>query len=316
MLGGKDPHNLPPGWRVIIPWGSIAPIDGVLLVQLSDMTLDIRQIAGALGAEVHGIDLAVGLSGPVAEALRTAFLCHKVLFFRDQALSPESHLAVARLFGEPDIYPFIEGLPEAPEVIDIVKAEKDTLNFGGGWHSDTAYLERPALGTMLYALDVPEAGGDTQFANTQLAYEGLSDGLKCTIDGLIGVNSSEIGYLGGRAAGMGRIAGMSNAYVKDSAGYQANHPIVRTHPDTGAKCLYVSRAHTARFQGMTEEESRPLIEYLSIHITRPEFTCRFRWAMGSVAVWDNRTTQHAALNDYHGKRRHMRRVTLKGDRPK
>ena len=277
--------------------------------------IETQPIAGALGAEVQGVDLSQPLGNNVTAALREAFLEHKVLFFRDQTLTPETHLRAAGVFGEPDIYPFLQGLPDAPEVIEIIKSESDTANFGGSWHSDTAYLERPALGTMLHALEVPTIGGDTQFANTELAYASLSEGFKRVLDGLVGINSSEVGYQGGRAAGMARIAGMSSAYLPEAETYEAEHPIVRTHPETGAKCLYISRSHTVRFKGMTAEESRPLIEQLSKHITRPEFTCRFQWSDGAVAVWDNRTTQHSALNDYHGHRRHMRRVTLKGDQP-
>jgi len=277
--------------------------------------IETRPIAGALGAEVHGVDLSETLEPGAGDSLREAFLSHKVLFFRGQTLTPQAHLCAAEVFGKPDLYPFLQGLPEAPEVIEIVKTETDTVNFGGGWHSDTAYLERPALGTMLHALEVPAVGGDTLFANTELAYAALSAGLQRSLEGLVGINSSEASYQGGRAAGIARIAGMSGAYVPEAQTYEAEHPIVRTHPDTGAKCLYISRAHTVRFKGMTVEESRPLIEQLSAHITRPEFTCRSRWSDGAVAIWDNRTTQHFALNDYHGYRRHMRRVTLKGDRP-
>jgi taurine dioxygenase len=277
--------------------------------------MDIRPISGAIGAEIYNIDIGGALSDVDIADVREAFFAYKVLVFREQTLTPSSQLKFSEVFGEPDVYPFIQGLPETPEVIEILKTENDTLNFGGSWHSDTAYLACPALGTALYALEVPSVGGDTLFTNTQRAFESLSSGMQQTLTGLVGVNSSELGYRGGRAAGMARLAGMKGTYVADSGGYEAEHPIVRTHPHTGNKALYVSRSHTARFCGMTAEESKPLIDYLATHITRPEFTCRVRWAPGTLTVWDNRTTQHSALNDYQGHRRRMHRVTLKGDRP-
>jgi taurine dioxygenase len=206
-------------------------------------------------------------------------------------------------------------MPDTPEFIEIIKTESDTVNFGGSWHSDTSYLPEPALGTVLYALEVPDAGGDTQFANTAAAYDALSQGMREMLSGLIGVNSSDHGYGGSRARAMDRLGAMKATYKNDSQSYESEHPIVRTHPETGRKSLYIGRGHTERFKGMTAEESQPLINFLAKHITEPEFTCRFRWARGSVAVWDNRTTQHYALNDYAGKRRHMRRVTIKGDKP-
>ncbi|MEM7255292.1 MAG: TauD/TfdA family dioxygenase [Pseudomonadota bacterium] len=278
--------------------------------------MNIHPMSGALGAEVHDIDIAKGLNPDTRETLRAAFLRHHVLFFRRQTLSPPEQLEFARCFGEPDIYPFIQGMADHPEVIEIIKDPADTVNFGGSWHSDTAYMEQPALGTVLHALEVPPAGGDTLFANMAAAYDALSPGLKATLDTLTGEFSSDHGYQGGRAAGMAKIDGMKNAYNAASATYNATHPIVRTHPDTGTKSLYLSLGHTVRFSGMTAAESKPLLAYLHHHATRPEFTCRVRWAPGSVAVWDNRITRHYALNDYKGHRRHMRRVTLKGDRPR
>lgn len=277
--------------------------------------MEIRPIAGALGAEVQGIDFSQELSNSAVSAVYNAFLAHKVLYFRGPALTPGQQLRAARIFGEPDLYPFIKGMLEAPEVIEILKTEKDKVNFGGGWHSDTAYLPEPALGTLLHALEVPEAGGDTLFANTVAAYEALSDGMKAMLADLKGVNDSNALYAGSRAAAMAKLDGMAANNVAEAENYISEHPIVRTHPETGEKGLYVSRAHTKRFAGMTDAESKPLIDFLADHITRPEFTCRVRWEPGAVTVWDNRVTQHCALNDYQGKRRRMRRVTLKGDRP-
>lgn len=277
--------------------------------------MNIEPVSGALGAEVQGVNPADALSGNLAARLHGALLEHKVLFFRGDVMTPEQHLRFARIFGEPDVYPFLEGLAEAPEVIEIVKTETDTVNFGGSWHSDTAYLPCPALGTVLQAIETPDVGGDTLFANTALAYDALSDGMKALIGGLRGVNNSEGRYPGGRAAAMSRLDGMKTASISEAEVHENVHPVVRTHPETGDRSLYVNAIHTRRFENMTVEESRPLIDFLARHVQRPEFTCRLRWQPGTVAVWDNRTTQHHALNDYQGKRRRMRRVTLKGDRP-
>ena len=277
--------------------------------------MDIRPVAGALGAEITGVDLRGELSNRVSADIHAAFLKHHVLFFRDQHLSPQEELRFTRIFGEPDIYPFQKGLPDTPEVIEILKTESDTRNFGGSWHSDTTYLEKPALGSVLSALEIPDYGGDTLFANMALAYDALSDGMKAMLAGLVAVNSSDGPYRGGRQAVMAKLDGMKDAYQTEATVYESEHPVVRTHPENGLKALYVNSSHTKRFRGMTEEESKPLLEYLCRHAVRPEFTCRFRWTAGAVAVWDNRCTQHHALNDYAGKRRRMQRVTIKGDRP-
>ena len=278
--------------------------------------MNVNPLSPALGAHISDIDLRGELTNAEASMIHAEFLRHKVLFFHDQHLAPTELLRFASLFGEAQPYPFIEGLPGAPEVIEILKTESDTVNFGGSWHSDTAYLEKPSLGSVLHALEVPSCGGDTLFANTAIAHDALSSGMQAMLTTLRGVNSSDSGYSGGRAAGMARIAGMKNSFREDAKTYEASHPIVRTHPETGRKSLYLSATHTHYFEGMTREESKPLIDYLCAHITRPEFTCRFAWRPGSVAVWDNRTTQHFALNDYHGQRRRMHRVTLKGDTPR
>lgn len=277
--------------------------------------MEIQPLSGTLGAEIRGVDLSRELSNSETADIYGAFLTHKVLFFRGPELSPQQQLRISRLFGEPDVYPFIKGLEEVPEVIEILKTEKDEVNFGGTWHSDTAYLPEPALGTVLHAVEVPDAGGDTLFANMVAAYNALSSGMKAMLEGLRGVNDSDALYGGSRAAAMAKLDGMGKNNVEQAQGFVSDHPVVRTHPQTGEKGLYVSRAHTRRFAGMTEDESRPLIEFLADHAVRPEFTCRVHWEPGAVTVWDNRVTQHFALNDYQGKRRRMRRVTLKGDRP-
>lgn len=278
-------------------------------------SIDVAPIAGSIGAEISGVDLSRDLGNQVFDEIHQAFLDHKILCFRDQDLTPEQQVVFSEHFGKPDIYPYIKSLPDVPEVIEILKTERDTVNFGDAWHSDTSYLPNPALGTLLYALETPEQGGDTLFANMQSAYEALSDAMKAMLDGMIGVNSSAQNYTGGRAKVMKALDGMKDKYIDSSEVSISEHPVVRTHPETGAKGLYISRSHTAHFKGMTKEESKPLIDFLSDHAVRPEFTCRVQWKPGTMVLWDNRCTQHCAINDYNGQRRRMHRVTLVGDTP-
>jgi taurine dioxygenase len=270
----------------------------------------IEPVSGALGAEILDVDLASADDSTIA-AIRRAWLEHLVVFFRDQDLSPAQFLAFARKIGDPMEYPFVKGLDEQPEIIPVLKLAHETVNFGGIWHSDTTYLDAPPMASMLIAREVPPAGGDTEFANQYLAYETLSDGLKRVLDRLIAVNSSA-------AADVSRTR---EDRIKDSARadakkeYTAAHPVVRVHPETGRKALYVNVAHTIGFEGMTKEESAPLLQFLFRWQTRPEITCRFRWKPGSIAMWDNRCAQHNAINDYQGHRRLMHRITLAGDKP-
>ena len=176
-------------------------------------------------------------------------------------------------------------------------------------------MPRPPMATALHALEVPERGGDTQFANTTLAYEALSPGMRQMLEQLSAVNSSEGKYQGGRAAAMSRLDGMKNKYNETAEVHESLHPVVRTHPETGRRSLYINPIHTRRFSDMTADESRPLLDYLCHHMVRPEFTCRFRWQPGSLAIWDNRTTLHYAINDYQGQQRRMHRITIKGQQP-
>jgi taurine dioxygenase len=274
--------------------------------------IEVRRIAGALGAEIHGVDLARPLDDETVAALRRAFLENLVVFFRDQDLTLEQFMALARRFGRPIEYPFVKGLEGYPEIIEVAKLEHETVNFGGIWHSDTTYLETPPMGTMLLAREVPQVGGDTLFANMHVAYETLSDGLRRTLDGLRAVNSSARADVTRTREDRIRASPAEGA----KRVFEAEHPVVRTHPETGRKALYVNVAHTVRFAGWTEAESAPLLDYLCRHLTRPEFTCRFRWEKGSLAFWDNRSAQHNPINDYHGHRRIMHRITLAGDRPR
>jgi taurine dioxygenase len=275
-------------------------------------SLEIRPIAGALGAEIDGLDLTNELDGETVSAIRRAWLDHIVIFFREQRLTAEQFLGFARRFGEVVEYPFIKGIDGFPEITPVVKLEHEKVNFGGLWHTDTAYLECPPMGTMLIARQVPPFGGDTLFANMYLAYETLSAGMRRLLDGLVAVNSSAKADV--TKTREDRIRDGAKADAKPE--YVAEHPVVRIHPETGRKALYVNGGHTVRFKDMTEAESTPLLAYLFAHQHRPEFTCRFRWEIGSIAFWDNRCAQHNPINDYHGHRRVMHRLTLAGDKPR
>jgi taurine dioxygenase len=274
-------------------------------------SLDIRPVAGALGAEILGIDLSQDVSDETIAEIRQALLDHLVIFFREQDITPDQHLALAKRFGETVQYPLVKGLKGYPEIMTVVKLEDEKLNFGGLWHSDTTYLEVPPMGSMLLARELPPYGGDTLFANMYLAYETLSDGMKKLLDPLKGISVSNLP----------RVLQTRKARMDDSAKappdtiLTATHPVIRTHPETVRKALYVNGAHTLQFEGMTPQECAPLLQYLFEHQTRPEFTCRFSWKPGSMAFWDNRCTQHNPINDYHGYKRVMHRITLAGERP-
>lgn len=271
--------------------------------------MNVRPLAGALGAEIRGLSLK-SLDDAGWREIHQAFLRYAVLAIRDQSLGPEDIMRVGARFGEPCFYPFVTGLEGFPYIFEVVKEEHETTNFGNAWHSDTTYLKQPPLGTLLYALEVPQYGGDTLFANTALAYEALSQGMRRMLDGMVGVNSAALKYGGGRSRMHSRIGGMKVHDTDSAEQYEAEHPVVRTHPETGKKALYLSRSHTIRFKDMSEEESKPLVDWLQAHQTRPEFTCRVHWEPGTLTVWDNRCTQHSAVNDYHGQRRRMRRLTV------
>jgi len=276
------------------------------------LEFSVRRVAGALGAEVSGVDLTRPLAPEMAQRLRAAWLEHQVLFFRDQPLGAEQFMAFARAFGTPIEYPFVQGIDGFPEIIEVKKLEHETANFGGIWHSDTTYLERPPMASMLLAREIPPQGGDTLFASMTAAYDALSPGMQRLLEGLVAVNLSAKADVTRTREDRIRSDGRADAKRE----YVAEHPVVRRHPETGRKALYVNVAHTARFAGMTEAESAPLLKFLFAHQIRPEFTCRFVWQPGSIAFWDNRCTQHNPINDYHGYRRVMHRITLEGDRPR
>ena len=277
---------------------------------MSDSKIEVRRIAGALGAVIEGVDLSKELDGAVHEQIRRALHEHLVIFFRGQDLSSEKYLAFARRFGEPAAYPMLEGEEGFPEITHVVKLEHERVNFGGLWHSDTVYLDQPPMGTLLLARELPPLGGDTLFANQYLAYEALSPGMRKLLAGLTAVNSS---------SKAGAAASRENR-VRESAlerkAFTSEHPAVITHDETGRKALFVNFGHTVRFKDMTTEESAPLLDFLFQHQVKPEFTCRFSWEPGSLAFWDNRASQHNPVNDYHGHKRVLHRITLAGGTPR
>ena len=268
----------------------------------------VQRIAGALGAEILGVDLARDLDASLAGRIRQAFLEHHVIFLRRQDLTPAQFLAFAKAMGEPVEYPFVKGLDGHPVIIEVKKLEHERTNFGGIWHSDTTYLAQPPMGSMLLARELPPFGGDTLFASQYAAYEALSEGMRKLLDPVRAISSSAKADVSKTRED--RIASDGRADAKRD--YVASHPVVRTHPETGRKALFVNVAHTVGFEGMTEEESAPLLQFLFQHQVRPEFTCRFAWQPGSLAFWDNRCVQHNPVNDYHGHRRLMHRITISG----
>ena len=252
--------------------------------------LSIYRVAGSLGAEIHDIDLNELSENPgLVKEIREALLQHQVIFFRNQnQLDAQGFLDFASHFGRPVEYPFVKGIDGFPKIIEVLKQEHESINFGGIWHSDTSYFENPPMGSVLWAREVPPYGGDTLFANQYAAYESLSDGLKRTLSGLKAVNTSA--KADASKTREDRIRDSGNTSAKTSL--EAIHPVVRTHPETGRKALYINVAHTSHFEGWTEAESAPLLSFLFQHQVKPEFTCRFRWEVGSIAFWDNRCVQH------------------------
>jgi taurine dioxygenase len=273
--------------------------------------MKIAPIAGAIGAEITGLDLREPMSDPTSTALREALLRHKVVFLPNQPLAPQAFLDFARRLGQPIEYPFVRGIEGFPEIIEVKKLEHERVNFGGVWHSDTTYLEIPPMGTLLLSREVPPQGGDTMFANQVTAYEALSDTMKRLLHGLRGISSSAKADVSKTREDRLRSDGKASA----ASSYEARHPIVRTHPETGEKALYVNVAHTVGIEGLTDEESAPLLRFLFEHQIKPEFCCRWRWSADCIAIWDNRAAMHYPVNDYHGYRRVMHRITLAGTKP-
>jgi len=272
--------------------------------------IEVRPIAGSIGAEIHNVDVSQDLDAATIADIRKALLDHCVIFFRNQKLDAERHKAFTRRFGEIFIHPNYKGMQADPDIIVITREPGDKKIVGEEWHADTTMMPEPPMGAILYAIEVPPYGGDTLFANQYQAYEALSEGMKKMLSGLQALHSDR------KVAGP---AANKNAYratkVREDADWRETvsaHPVVATHPETGRKLLYVNASYTTGFAGMTEEESRPLLDYLLDHGHRPEFTCRFRWETGSIAFWDNRCCKHLAIHDAGPFRRVMQRTQIAG----
>lgn len=274
--------------------------------------MQVTPLTARIGAIVTGVDLAQGLNDAIVSELRSHWLQHQVIIIRDQRMSPELLLEFATCLGEPDTYPFLSGLPGFPQVTEVLKKEDETVNFGGVWHTDTIYQQCPPMATLLYALEIPPYGGDTLFASQYAAYASLSGGLVDTLSGM-----SAISRAGNKAVAATRAARIEEQGTGVAAeALSAEHPVLRMHPETGRHSLYVSPAHTTQFADWSEDESAALLQCLFAAQIRHEWCCRHQWRAGDLALWDNRCTLHYPVNDYHGHRRLLHRVTLKGDRPR
>lgn len=272
---------------------------------------DVVHLTPFIGSEIRGLDLSKPIAPDTLIELRKVWLDRKMLYFCKQTLTPAQQLAFTAQFGEVDKYPFLNGIEGYPLVAPVLKLPEETVNFGGVWHSDTTYLEAPAAGASLYALEIPPVGGDTIFCNMQTAYEALPQEVKDQVDELKAVYTSSKA-----AVSKTRVNRLADCGDKSAPEEFSNiHPVIRTHPETGERTLYVHEAHTLNIEGQSEEESEPLLNFLYQHARKPEFQCRLRWQEGMVVLWDNRSTHHYPINDYHGYRRLLHRVSLKGDKP-
>jgi alpha-ketoglutarate-dependent taurine dioxygenase len=275
--------------------------------------IEVRPITGACGAEIAGIKIGDDLDDATIADIRRALNEHGVVFFRDQEFDAEQHKSFARRFGEIFVHPNYKGMQEDDEIVMIRREPGDKHIVGEDWHTDTTMVAVPPMGAILYGIEVPPYGGDTCFAHQAAAYDALSPGMKRLLQGLRAVHTDRM--VAGPQAG--RNAYRSTKVREDNAWREtiSTHPVVRTHPETGRKMLFVNAAYTVGFEGMSEAESLPLLDYLLEHGNRPEFTCRFRWENGSVAFWDNRAVKHLAVHDAGPFRRLMRRVQIAGDVP-
>ena len=265
-------------------------------------TQDIRieRMTPSVGALIHGVDLSAELAPDTVRSIRQAIIDHGVVFFRDQELDAAQYEGFAALFGEPTLpnSGIIPPLAGARWIAEVRKEEGRTRNVGGSWHTDQVYREKPSWGTMLLCRELPASGGDTLFASMAAAWERLSDGLKKTLESLRAVHSNA-----------GVQARMNTGRTPDP---DVTHPVVIRHPESGRRILYVSPGYTQRFEGWTEEESRPLLDYLFRHAQHPEFFMRWHWQPGSLAFWDNYQTWHFAVNDYAAGERLMHRIVVNG----
>ena len=283
---------------------------------MSDGALEVRRLAGACGALLEGVDLAVPLTDAEVDTIRGALLEHEVVFFRGQRLDPAQQVAFSRRLGPSSPVPFVQPIPEHPEVIAVVReaSEAHGYTFGGLWHSDFSFLPEPPSASILHALEVPPFGGDTVFASQTLAFRRLSPAMQDMLAGLQGVHSAVNAYSPKMQAVHDTFAGMA-VQTDESATRTQTHPVVRIHGETGRPALFVNAQYTVGLRGFTAPEAKPLLDFLFAHATRTELTCRWQWQVGDVAIWDNRAVQHMAMADFTGHRRAMHRTTVAGEAP-
>jgi len=285
---------------------------------VNSTSLAITPLTTVIGAEIAGVDLARGLEEDVLACIRAALVEYQVIFFRDQNLSLQDFESFSARFGPLMRVPYVKPVDGHPNVIAVLKEadEKQISIFGGEWHSDFSYLEAPPALTVLYAKDVPEGRGDTLWTSMYSTYEGLSEGLKQKLDAMRVMHSGHIyGAKRPRSARLKTSLSIDISRGNPEADVERSHPVVRLHPESGRRALFINPVYTTRFEGMEEGESRPLLDALYAKATRPENTCRFAWRNGSVAVWDNRCTMHLATNDYDGFKRLLYRTTVAGEKP-
>jgi taurine dioxygenase len=275
----------------------------------------VAPVAGALGATVTGLDLSHVAHADELDALREALDRYLVVFLPEQALDLDALERIADLLGGRDSTPFVNPIEGRPHVIRVIKEPGDALNFANAWHTDLSYLPTPPSYTLLQAWDVPDHGGDTVWSNQYLAYDTLSHGLKATLKGMKAVHSAGMAY--GTGGLLDKVKDLTSMAIAPSPeAYEEHvHPVITEHPETGRPVLYVNPVYTTRFAGWTANESQPLLDYLYRHSINENFTCRLRWSVRTVAIWDNRCTMHNALNDYSGVRREMYRTSVKGSTP-
>ena len=283
---------------------------------MGERAIELRPLSGAMGAEIHGVDLAKPLPAPVFAQVQRALVDHGAIFFRDQDLSHQAQLDFARRFGPLDVHPIVDAMEGYPELLCVLKPAGESASFGVGWHTDNSFFAAPSLGSMLYARVVPPYGGDTLFASMELAYQALSDTMRHMLEDLLAVHSAARAYdpaTTGEAKYRGEAA--ITYHDSDVLHEEVEHPVIRTHPESGRKSIYVNQMFTQRICGLRHAESEALLRFLYQHCARPDFTCRFRWEAGSLALWDNRSVQHYALDDYLEFERLLYRVTISGTKP-
>lgn len=281
---------------------------------MSNNSISIRPVAGALGAEIQGVNLAEPLGNQLYQEIHDALMAHQVIFFRDQDITPEQHIAFGRAFGELNVHPYARHIDGHPEVL-VLESRKGKRSAANAWHSDLTCEERPPMGSILLAREVPDYGGDTMWANMYAAYDALSEPMKRYLEGMKAVHTAATQRFEKIYDKAVDKADKEKVRERRMQSATHEHPVVRTHPVTGRKALFVNRVFTERLAGVRSAESKAILHYLYEHLARPEFTCRFAWREGSIAFWDNRCTQHYAVSDYGDATRVMHRVTVEGDRP-